>query len=82
MLYVDDMLIVRQDLRKIASLKKASSKSFAIKDMGPTKKILGMHIVGDKTKKMLWRPREIRDKGDPEIQHAECQADRLDIADE
>ena len=44
LLYVDDMLIVRQDLKKIASLKKALSKFFPMKDMGPAKQILGMHI--------------------------------------
>ena len=52
--YVDDMLIVGQDPKKIRSLKKALSKSFAMKDMGPAKHILGMHIVQDRTKKLLW----------------------------
>ena len=33
LLIVDDMLIVRQDTRKIASLKKALRKSFAMKDL-------------------------------------------------
>ena len=37
LLYVDDMLIVRQDPKKIESLKKALSKSFAMKDMGPAR---------------------------------------------
>ena len=35
LLYVDDMLIVGRDPKKIRSLKKALSKSFAMKDMGP-----------------------------------------------
>ena len=51
LLYVDDMLIVGRDPKKIGSLKKALSKSFAMKDMGPVKQILGMHIVRDQTKK-------------------------------
>ena len=46
-LYVQDMLIVGHNLKKIGSLKKALSKSFAMKDMGPAKQILGMHIVRD-----------------------------------
>ena len=54
MLYVDDMLIVGQDPKKFGSLKRALSKSFAMKDMGPAKQILGMHIVRDRTKKLLW----------------------------
>ena len=58
LLYVDDMLIVGQDMKKIMSLKKAVGKSFAMKDLGPTKPILGMHIVQDKTKKVSWLSQE------------------------
>ena len=54
LLYVDDMLIVGQDMKKIASLKKALGKSFAMKDMGPARQILGMHIFREQTKKLLW----------------------------
>ena len=39
LLYVDDMLVVGQDAKKIASLKKFLSKSFAMKDLGPKKHI-------------------------------------------
>ena len=53
LLYVDDMLIVSQDHTKIRALKKALSGSFSMKDMGLTKQILGMHIVWDRTKKLL-----------------------------
>lgn len=35
LLYVDDMLIVGHDAKKIASLKDELSKSFAMKDLGP-----------------------------------------------
>ena len=45
LLIVDDMLIVRQDTRNIGNLNKALGKSFSMKDLGPTKQILGMHIV-------------------------------------
>ena len=58
LLYVDDMLIVGRDPKKIGSLKKAPSKSFAMKDMGPGKPILGMHIVQDRTKMLLWLSQE------------------------
>ena len=50
---MDDMLVVGQNAKKIASLKKSLSISFAMKDLGPAKEILGMHIVWDKTKNML-----------------------------
>ncbi|PKI56506.1 hypothetical protein CRG98_023144 [Punica granatum] len=44
LLYVDDMLLVGHDMSKIADLKKELNKSFAMKDLGPVKQILGMHI--------------------------------------
>ena len=37
LLYVDDMLIVGQDSRKIGNLMRELSKSFAMKYLGPTK---------------------------------------------
>ena len=36
LLYVDDMLIVGQDATKISHLKKELSKSFDMKDLGPS----------------------------------------------
>lgn len=50
LLYVDDMLIVGQDSSKINRLKLELSKSFAMKDLGPAKQILGMEIVRDRKK--------------------------------
>jgi len=44
LLYIDDMLIVGHNLSRINSLKKELSKSFAMKDLGPARQILGMHI--------------------------------------
>ena len=58
LLYMDGILIVIQDTRKIESLKKALDKSFAMKDLRLTKQILGMHIVQDRTKKVLWLSQE------------------------
>ncbi|GKU96422.1 hypothetical protein SLEP1_g9661 [Rubroshorea leprosula] len=40
LLYVDDMLILGQDVEKFCRLKKKLSKSFDMKDLGPTKQIL------------------------------------------
>ncbi|GKV15765.1 hypothetical protein SLEP1_g26517 [Rubroshorea leprosula] len=37
LLYVDDMLILGQDVEKICMLKEELSKSFDMKDLGPTK---------------------------------------------
>ncbi|WVZ00881.1 hypothetical protein V8G54_026950 [Vigna mungo] len=58
LLYVDDMLIVGKDKIKIAALKKALSKSFAMKDLGAVKKILGMKISRDRSRRMLWVSQE------------------------
>ena len=53
LLYVDDMLIVGSNTKRIFSLKNALSKSFAMKDLGPTKQILGMNISCDRKNKKL-----------------------------
>ena len=49
LLYVDDMLIVGRDQAKIRML-----KDFAMKDLGPARQILAMHIIRDRSKKQLW----------------------------
>ncbi|GLT26815.1 hypothetical protein SLA2020_018570 [Shorea laevis] len=54
LLYVDDMLILRQDVEKICRLKEELSKSFDMKDLGPAKQILGMAITRDRKAGKLW----------------------------
>lgn len=58
LLYVDDMLIIGRDTNKIDRLKKDLSKSFAMKDMGPVKQMLGMRISRDRKIKKLWLSQE------------------------
>lgn len=58
LLYVDDMLVVGQNLELISNLKKDLSKSFDMKDMGPAKQILGMEIVRDRKARKLWLSQE------------------------
>ncbi|GKV10025.1 hypothetical protein SLEP1_g21450 [Rubroshorea leprosula] len=58
LLYVDDMLIVGHDTKKIAALKIDLSKSFSMKDLGPAKQILGMKIFRDRKNKKLWLSQE------------------------
>nr|GFC34870.1 retrovirus-related Pol polyprotein from transposon TNT 1-94 [Tanacetum cinerariifolium] len=48
LLYVDDMLIVGKNIGRIAQLKRDLSKSFAMKDLGPAKQILGIRIFRDR----------------------------------
>ena len=64
LLYVDDMLIVGFSTKRIVSLKNALSKSFAMKDLGPTKKILGVNISCDRKNKKLWLSQDA-----PKVQH-------------
>ena len=53
LLYVDDMLIVGQDVDMIQKLKRELSKTFDMKDLGSAKRILGMEILRDrKTRKL------------------------------
>ena len=46
------------DHSKIRDLKKALNRTFSMKDIGPEKQILGMHIVWDRIKKLLWLSQE------------------------
>lgn len=54
LLYVDDMLIIGQDMKKINKLKSELSRSFAMKDLGQAKQILGMEIKRERKAKKLW----------------------------
>ncbi|GKV15591.1 hypothetical protein SLEP1_g26368 [Rubroshorea leprosula] len=58
LLYVDDMLILGQDVEKIYRLKEELSKSFDMKDLGPAKQILGMAITRDRKAGKLWLSQE------------------------
>nr|MCH9869688.1 hypothetical protein [Serratia marcescens] len=48
LLYVDDMIIIGQDMSKIVGLKKELGKAFSMKDLGAAKQILGIKIERDK----------------------------------
>ena len=58
LLYVDDILIVGKNVSRIARLKKELSKSFAMKDLGPAKCILGMRIERDRKSNKLYLSQE------------------------
>ena len=47
LLYVDDMLVPGSNMQDINVLKKKLDNSFAMKDLGVAKKILGMRITRD-----------------------------------
>ena len=48
LLYVDDMLISRSNMQHANALKRKLTSTFAMKDWGTIKQILGVHIVRDK----------------------------------
>jgi hypothetical protein len=54
LLYVDDMLIVGMNSSRIDRLKKQLSQSFAMKDLGPAKQILGVRIQRSRKDKKLF----------------------------
>ena len=58
LLYVDDMLIMGQDADMIQKLKMELSKTFYMKDLGSTKRILGMEILRDRKTGKLWLSQE------------------------
>lgn len=50
LLYVDDMLVARSNMQDIKELKGDLENTFAMKDLGKAKQILGMRIFRDKKK--------------------------------
>ncbi|KAH9658076.1 Integrase catalytic domain-containing protein [Citrus sinensis] len=54
MLYVDDMLIVCHSIDEINHLKDLLSSEFDMKDLGAVRKILGMEIIRDKKRKLMF----------------------------
>ncbi|RDX60288.1 hypothetical protein CR513_61581, partial [Mucuna pruriens] len=52
------MLIVGKSISRIDRLKKQLSESFAMKDMGAAKHILGIRIIRDRQAKKLWLSQE------------------------
>ena len=58
LLYVDDMLIAATNKHEICSLKALLSGEFEMKDLRPSKKILGMEIHKDRKNKKLYLSRE------------------------
>ena len=58
LLYVDDMLIVAKNKEEIRKVKVQLSKEFEMKELGATKKILGMEILRDRKVGKLYLSRK------------------------
>ncbi|CAM8900301.1 unnamed protein product [Rhodiola kirilowii] len=54
LLYVDDILMISGDKNAIAKIKRDLSVHFDMKDLGHTKKILGVNILRDKQTKTIY----------------------------
>jgi hypothetical protein len=52
-LYVDDMVILANDIQVIRDFKAGMAKRWDIKDLGEVKKILGLEITRDRTKRTI-----------------------------
>ena len=68
------------DRIKIRILKKALNRTLSVKDLGLARRILGMHIIRDRSKKESAVTGEVRDKGTSKVQHVGCQAGRVDTS--
>ena len=63
LLYVDDMIVAGYNMQDINVLKKKLANSFAMKDLGAAKKILGMRITRDgKNRKLTLSQGEYTEK--------------------
>jgi hypothetical protein len=54
LLYIDDILITAKNINVIQELKDTLKFEFEMKDLGPTRKILGMEIQQDRTSRKLF----------------------------
>jgi hypothetical protein len=53
-LYVDDMMLIGNNMDTIKEVKKHVSSKFDMKDLGAANFILGMYIKRDRTTRKLW----------------------------
>ncbi len=54
MTFIDDCLLIDPKLSEINTVKKKIAKEYTIKDRGPTAYFLGVQIIRDRTKRLLW----------------------------
>ena len=52
-LYVDDILLIGNDVEKLSNVKKWLAKQFQMKDLGETSYVLGIQIIRDRRNKLL-----------------------------
>ena len=52
-LYVDDMVILAEDIQTVQTFKTGLAKRWEIKDVGEVKRILGLEITRDRVKRTI-----------------------------
>ena len=59
-LYVDDILLIGNDIPMLETVKTSLKKSFPMKDLGEAAYILGIRIYRDRSKNTNWiKPRHV-----------------------
>jgi Reverse transcriptase (RNA-dependent DNA polymerase) len=58
LLYVDDILVIGSDLKKIKALKGRLGSEFTMKDLGATRQIFGIRITRDRKDRKFWLSQE------------------------
>ena len=53
-LYVNDMLILANDMRAIQEIKDSLSSEYNMKDLGEVQSVLGLRVQRDRAKRTLW----------------------------
>ena len=52
-LYVDDILLIGNDVEKLSNVKKWLAEQFQMNDLGEASYVLGIQIIRDRSKKLL-----------------------------
>ena len=52
-LYVDDILLIGNDVEKLSNVKKWLAEQFQMKDLGEASYVLGIQIIRDRRNKLL-----------------------------
>ena len=58
-LYVDDLLILSEDINEVLKVKAALAQTFEMVDFGEVSVVLGMRITRDREGRFVHRPREV-----------------------
>ena len=53
-LYVDNLLLLGEDLFKIEDVKRQLGKLYQMKDLGPASSYLGIRITRDRNSRAIW----------------------------